>query len=225
MAYSNPIGPGLQVGRIDEGVDFSGSGPLYALGDGVIKSISDSGWPGTNYILLSMDDGHDVYYAENLAPNVKPGQRVRAGQQIAYARGQYPFIEIGWATSTPGVALASSHYKEGEQTPEGKDFAALLETFGLKIPGAAASSNVGNVQTTGFNPFGIFSIPGEITGFFKDAKTFIDALLWIVNPASWLRIGSFAIGMILLAIALYAFMTVGSDDSPFKMPNVVPVPV
>jgi NlpC/P60 family len=72
---------------------------------------------------------------------------------------------------------------------------------------------------------GILSFPGEITGFFGDAKTFIDALLWIVNPASWLRIGSFGIAIILLIVGVYALMSVGSDEPLFKMPQVVPVPV
>jgi hypothetical protein len=88
-------------------------------------------------------------------------------------------------------------------------------------------STSGQDQATqeGFNPFGIFSIPGDIIGFFKDAKTFIDALLWIVNPASWLRIGSFMFGVMLLLLALILFTKVGSDDPLVKMPSSIPVPV
>jgi hypothetical protein len=145
MAYSNPIGSGLSQDGIDEGVDFSGSGNLYAMGSGIIKSIAPSGWPGTNYILLAMDDGKNVYYAENIQPSVTAGQRVKAGQKIGYARGSYPYIEIGWAGPNPGQALASSHYTKGigQQTAEGKDFAALLGTFGIHVPGAASKSTMG----------------------------------------------------------------------------------
>ena len=227
MAYTNPIGKGLVVGRIDEGVDFSGSGPLYAMGPGTITGVYDSGWPGGVYINLRMDNGKDVYYAENIAPAVKAGQKVKAGQLIGTARGSYPFIEIGWGTGKEGQALASSHYKEGQQTTEGKDFAALLGTFGIHVPGASASSNLGTggVVTTGFNPGGLFSWPGDIIGFFKDAKTFVDALLWIVNPASWLRIAAFMVGLLLILFAIYALMKVGSDEPLFKMPTPVPVPV
>jgi hypothetical protein len=181
MAYSNPIGKGLTVGRIDEGVDFAGSGPLYAMGSGTIKSIADSGWPGTNYILLAMDDGKDVYYAENIKPSVTAGQRVKAGQQIGTARGSYPYVEIGWATSTPGQALASGHYTEGQATAEGKDFAALLGTFGVHVPGAAGKSTMGgspsgssgsqDTQLAGFNwittpldPLGLGWVGNIITG-------------------------------------------------------------
>jgi murein DD-endopeptidase MepM/ murein hydrolase activator NlpD len=231
MAYVNPIGKGLTVGRIDEGVDFAGAGPLYAMANGVIKGVYDSGWPGGTYILLHMDDGKDVYYAENIAPSVKTGQRVKAGQQIGYARGSYPFIEVGWSTSREGSPVAQSHYKEGQQTAEGKDFAALLGTFGWHIPGAASSSTMGGsgggtggVQTTSAIG-GLFSWPGDVLGFFKDAKTFVDALLWIVNPASWLRIGAFLVGTILILFAIYALLKVGSDEPLFSMPKVVPVPV
>jgi hypothetical protein len=90
-----------------------------------------------------MDDGKDVYYAENIAPSVSVGDKVKAGQKIGYARGSFPFIEIGWATGTPGVAAASGHYTEGVPTAEGKDFAAMLNTFGLKVPGAAGKSTMG----------------------------------------------------------------------------------
>lgn len=69
------------------------------------------------------------------------------------------------------------------------------------------------------------AFPSQITGFFGDAKTFIDALLWVVNPASWLRIGAFWIGIVLLLLAIYAFISVGSGEPMFKIPQAVPVPV
>jgi len=72
---------------------------------------------------------------------------------------------------------------------------------------------------------GLFSWPGDVLGFFKDSKTFIDALLWIVNPASWLRIGSFVFGLILIAMAVWILIKVGSDEPIIKMPSTIPVPV
>lgn len=71
----------------------------------------------------------------------------------------------------------------------------------------------------------LFSWPGDILGFFKDAKVFIDALLWIVNPASWLRIGSFGLGILLLLFGVWVLIKVGSDDPIVKMPSTIPVPV
>lgn len=132
--YVNPIGPGLTLGRIDEGVDFAGSGPLFALGDGTIRNVYDAGWPGGVYILLHLEgagqlQGRYVYYAENIAPTVGVGQRVTAGQEIGRARGFYPFIEIGWGTSVPGLAAAHGHYTEGVPTPEGRSFMTLLDSL------------------------------------------------------------------------------------------------
>lgn len=132
--YVNPIGPGLTTGRIDEGVDFAGAGPLFAIGDGQVLSVYDAGWPGGVYILLHLTgagqlQGRYVYYAENIAPAVGVGERVRVGQLIGRARGFYPFIEIGWGTSVPGLAAAHGHYTEGVPTPEGRSFMALLESL------------------------------------------------------------------------------------------------
>lgn len=97
------------------------------------------------------------------------------------------------------------------------------ENSSVTTTAATTSSASGGEESS--TATSIFPDISNITGFFGDAKTFIDALLWIVNPASWLRIGSFAIGIILLAIAIYAFVRVGDDQPLFKMPQVVPVPV
>jgi len=88
------------------GVDYTGSGPLYAIGSGVIVNTTNSGWPGGTFIGLKLDQpigGQQyVYYAENIAPNVRTGQRVNSGDVIGHARGSYPFIELGFAAA-PGT--------------------------------------------------------------------------------------------------------------------------
>jgi hypothetical protein len=80
-------------------------------------------------------------------------------------------------------------------------------------------------QTSPSTDSSLFSFPGEIVGFFSDAKHFTDALLWIVNPASWLRIGSFAIGVILIGLAILIFVKVGSDEPLIKAPSTIPIPI
>lgn len=127
---TNPIGAGLVRGRIDEGVDFSGSGDLYAIGSGVITEVQGSGWPGGIFINLRLDNGQDVYYAENITPTVSLNQRVKPGDKIGHANGSYPFIEIGFGTGAPQTAAASSHYSEGQSTPEGQQMASLLSSLG-----------------------------------------------------------------------------------------------
>ncbi len=47
-SYADPLRAvrGLTPERIDQGVDYSGFGPIYAIGDGVVLSTANSGWPG-----------------------------------------------------------------------------------------------------------------------------------------------------------------------------------
>jgi Transglycosylase-like domain/LysM domain len=116
VSFSNPIGQGLIAGRIDMGVDFGGAGPLYALGSGTIVSVYNSGWPGGVFIVIQLDSGQYVYYAEDVAPAVVAGQRVAAGALIGHATGGGDGIEIGWADGAAGDTMAMRY---GQQSPTG----------------------------------------------------------------------------------------------------------
>lgn len=116
VSFSNPIGPGLIAGRIDMGVDFGGAGPLYALGSGTIVSVYNPGWPGGVFIVIQLESGQYVYYAENIAPAVVAGQRVAAGELIGHATGGSDGIEVGWADGAAGDTMAMRH---GQQSPVG----------------------------------------------------------------------------------------------------------
>jgi hypothetical protein len=115
-SFSGPTGPGLTAGRIDMGVDFGGAGPLYALGPGTIVSVYNSGWPGGVFIVIALDSGQYVYYAEDIAPAVVAGQRVAAGELIGHATGGGSGIEIGWADGAAGNTMAMRY---GQQSPAG----------------------------------------------------------------------------------------------------------
>jgi Peptidase family M23 len=158
---TNPIGPGLIPGRVDMGVDYSGAGPLYALGSGTIVNVYQSGWPGGIFIALKLDqDGRYVYYAENISPQVRVNQKVQAGDLIGYANGQYPYIEIGWAAppGTGGVTMAASTGQDkaglasedndpGEySTAYGVAFNQLLQSLGAK-PGSINPPVQGSVPS------------------------------------------------------------------------------
>ena len=159
--FVNPIGPGLQPGRIDMGVDYTGSGPLYALGSGVVTSTTNSGWPGGKFVAIKLDSGQYVYYAENLIPHVSVGQRVTAGQLVATAVGTYPFIEVGWA-APPGdgntMATVSGQSRVGAtQGDPGKyptGYGVSMSNLIKSLGGPAGSAN-GPVQG---------AIPGTISG-------------------------------------------------------------
>jgi LysM repeat protein len=139
--YQNPIGPGLTPGRVDMGVDYGGAGPVYALGNGTITSVINSGWPGGGFIGLHLSDGSGryVYYAEDINPAVQVGQSVTAGQLIGHATGGG--IEVGWAAA-PGtgqtMAAATGQNQAGlaqgdpgyYPTGYGVNFSNLIRSLG-----------------------------------------------------------------------------------------------
>jgi hypothetical protein len=129
----DPAGAGLTQGRTDQGVDWSGSGPLYATGAGKIVDVAtgDSGWPGGTFIEEQLanppDPQHqDVYYAEDIAPGVTQGQEVSAGQQVGEATGGPSGIELGWGNpAAPGQPLnqvTQGPYAGEGATPQGQSF-------------------------------------------------------------------------------------------------------
>jgi hypothetical protein len=126
--YVNPF-PGAAEGRIDQGVDFTGTGPIAAIGDAEILKTGAPGWPeggGVLYRLLGGSHaGQVIFVYEGLVPTVKPGEHVAAGQQIAtFIPGGS--IETGFADAN-GVPLAHSVYTEGAVTEWGQKMAAFLK--------------------------------------------------------------------------------------------------
>jgi hypothetical protein len=105
--YRNPVRDvsGLVPERIDQGVDFSGSGPVFALGDAVVLQASGAnfGWPGGGWITYQLTDGPDqglvVYLAEDVTPSVVAGQHVTASTVVGQMFEGGDGIETGWATS------------------------------------------------------------------------------------------------------------------------------
>jgi hypothetical protein len=145
-------------------VDYSGKGPLYALGSGTITNVFNSGWPGAHaFIELLLDTGpyagRYVYYAENITPTVKVGQHVSAGQLVGRAIGTYPYIEVGWGAGTGGQTLSA---KLGEivnnpthaNTPTGKAFKNFLDALksGVSTPNLTDASSTGGPTLPGCIP-------------------------------------------------------------------------
>ncbi|MGA8721302.1 MAG: hypothetical protein WB557_25095, partial [Solirubrobacteraceae bacterium] len=144
--YVNPLaGASVTPERIDQGVDYAGSGPLGAIGDGTITYVgtSGTGWPGA-YVEYRLTDGPDagryVYYAEgiSLAAGLHVGQSVHAGQKIAeIIAGDSNGIEIGWGAGvgTESYAMQQGQWQGGDDansvpSPAGKDFSALIAELG-----------------------------------------------------------------------------------------------
>jgi murein DD-endopeptidase MepM/ murein hydrolase activator NlpD len=129
--YVNPFVSATQ-GRIDQGVDFTGAGPILAVGDAQILATGAPGWPEGGGVLYRLLDGpaagQTIFVYEGVQAAVKPGQRVSAGQQIAsfVAGGS---IEMGFADAS-GNPLSHAEYQEGDETVWGRKMAVFLSELG-----------------------------------------------------------------------------------------------
>jgi murein DD-endopeptidase MepM/ murein hydrolase activator NlpD len=134
-SYVNPfsLSSNLVTGRVDQGVDFTGSGPIVAIGEGLVLQTGAPGWPeegGVLYELLSGPlKGAVIFTYEGVDATVQPGQHVRAGEQIATFRPGGS-IETGLADST-GTPLSHAEYYEGKVTQSGLEMLSLLQSLGV----------------------------------------------------------------------------------------------
>ncbi len=120
------------TGRIDQGVDFTGTGPIAAVGDAEILATGAPGWPeggGVLYKLLSgQRAGQIIFVYEGVQATVHAGQHVSAGDQIAtFVPGGS--IEMGFADAA-GVPLSHAEYSEGVETVWGREMASFLTSIG-----------------------------------------------------------------------------------------------
>jgi hypothetical protein len=144
--YVNPLaGASVTPERIDQGVDYAGSGTLGAIGAGRVTYVGSSGtgWPGS-FVEYQLTDGPDsgryVYYAEGVTPagGLHVGETLQAGQPVAQIiAGWSTGIEIGWGSGagTQTLAEADGNWSGGDDadsvpSPEGKDFSALIASLG-----------------------------------------------------------------------------------------------
>lgn len=151
--YLNPFAKStsLVVGRVDQGVDYHGTGPICAIGNAKIIGLGGAGWPGGQYLLYQLLDGpqkgHYIYVAEAVIPRVKAGETVRAGDVICTfgpgaATGFFPGIETGWGSATVNRTRASELGDTGgaghSDSPAGMAFCRWLRAIGAPAPYAGA---------------------------------------------------------------------------------------
>lgn len=152
--YVNPLaGASVRAERIDQGVDYAGSGTLGAIGPGVVTKVvqTGSGWEGGGYVEYKLSSGpyagHSVFYAEGVTPTVTVGQTLTAGEPVAtMIPGSSHGIEMGFAAGQGEAAYASVQgggYQEGQLTAAGQAFSNLLASLGA--PGGLAEGR----QVTG----------------------------------------------------------------------------
>ena len=144
-SYRNPLRlvSGLVAQRIDDGADFAGAGPVYAIGDGVVTAAtgSNGGWPGGGWITYQLTSGPArglvVYVAEDVTPAVVTGQRVTPTTVIGTMYNGPDGIETGWAQQSSLSAESELPEAGGIgglgpfPTRVGVNFDELLTTLGV----------------------------------------------------------------------------------------------
>lgn len=144
---------GLRPERIDQGVDYNGSGSVYAMCPGTVVAVDGPGWPGNEFITIhvagsnSPADGKYIYFAEDCTPQVKVGQTVTTTTVICNMYDGPDGVETGWAAgpSSGDVALAHSEYAhDGLATSYGQNFSAFLKSVGAPPGVLSLSSGVSN---------------------------------------------------------------------------------
>jgi hypothetical protein len=139
--YVNPFRHAhVSPSRVDMGVDYTGTGPIEAIGPGVVNAATTaSGWPEGGWVSYRIGagpaKGRYVFVAEGITPTVHAGQKVRAGDEVAKFSGSS--IETGWASGVGYQALAAAlgqQNKAGDPgeypTAAGKSFNDLLTSLG-----------------------------------------------------------------------------------------------
>ena len=152
--YENPFRAinNLYGQRVDQGVDFDGTGPVYAIGSGVVTNVYNSGWPNgvfINYQLTSgAANGLYVYVAEACTPDVSIGQTVTSSTVLCNmdcALGSNcPGIETGWGSSNNGTseAMVLNEWDANQNsTGMGVNFLHLLQSLGMTLNGGNNTIN------------------------------------------------------------------------------------
>jgi hypothetical protein len=157
--YCNPYRDvaSLVPERIDQGVDYGGSGSIYALGPGTIdlyENRDDTGWPGGTFVSYKLSDGpasgNVIYLAENidLNPALKSGSFVFSGTVLGTLVNASPDSESGWGVAGEGYTAEHSCYTEGCSTSLGANFNDLLVC--LKAPSGIMNQGGCCPSATGF---------------------------------------------------------------------------
>lgn len=151
-AYVNPLlHANVTAGRVDQGVDYTGTGYLVAIADSVVTSMTPngSGWEGEGYVEYQITQDGElkdvfVYYAEGVNPTVQEGDVLHAGDKVADLRDPMPHgIEIGFAAGAHQQSYYRYHdgtYDEHSSTRPGIAFNNLIKR--LNGPGGVVSSDV-----------------------------------------------------------------------------------
>jgi hypothetical protein len=138
--YYNPLRglTSLLPQEVDQGVDYCASGPIYALGDGVVVNDYSSGWPSGVFISYRLTNGPAkglyVYDAEDVTPTVKVGEHVTPTTVVGILHDAATCLEMGWADPPGPIQHAAAHLEfNGENsTAYGLNMNSLLQLLGSR---------------------------------------------------------------------------------------------
>ena len=138
--YYNPLRAltSLWPQEVDQGVDYCASGPIYAIGDGVVANVYSSGWPSGVFISYRLTSGPAkglyVYDAEDVTPTVSIGERVTPTTIVGRLHDAATCLETGWADPPGPIQHAAAHLEfNGENsTAYGLNFNTLLVALGSR---------------------------------------------------------------------------------------------
>jgi hypothetical protein len=178
IPYRNPLRGvhGLVPERVDMGVDYAGSGPVYAIGPGVITE-ADHAWAGgvgavgpgtfiTERVTKGPLAGRYVYTAENIISEVHPGQHVDAGTVIGRMTGQGAGIETGFAAGPRGgETLAAQLHQQSLSGDPGANPTAAGQAYSRILHALGAPSGTVSGTIHGSNPSWLDKIMGDIGSF------------------------------------------------------------
>jgi hypothetical protein len=196
--------------------DYDCSGLVYTalhkVGVAIPQSDStantEANWLGSNGATVVKDESQvktgDIVFFHGAAPG---------------ASNYGPIGHVGMATDSSHIISAYDTASGILVTPMSQDqFVVAMRLSGDTIaPGSATPAPAGGG--------GLLSFPPQIMSFFSDAGGFIDKLMWLANPASWVRIVAFLGGVLLLLFAIHALVAAGKGEPLVSMPSVIPVPV
>lgn len=154
-SYQNPLRSVQMLSgeRVDQGVDYKGQGPVYALGNGTIENLTNSGWDFGGYdgfIVEKLSDGPAAglyaYVAEGCVPtsSLSIGETVTSNTVICNMINPLSTgIETGWATGPPiGASMA---HQAGQWNPK----LQYSTAYGANYEQLLASLGAPSVATTG----------------------------------------------------------------------------
>ena len=150
-ACGNPLRDlkGLIPLRVDQGVDYQGTGPVHPICDAtvfLVESDSAAGWPGDGDFIAYKVNGDAVdgkklpanvvvYYSEDCpaAPGLHSGQALTTSQVLCNQNEGGTNIETGWS-ETGILSSALGHtdpcWNGGSATNYGQNFSDLIKALG-----------------------------------------------------------------------------------------------